>query len=126
MCKVSEIWFPLGIHELQQPKDKGEKLIFNNFDYFEFPVHPKYFAHDLFFGCGFYLSFLPIYTKVTSLALGQSFGCPGANEVTLKTLKNMDIWLTWIHLELIIQPQQNKTWMMRCFLLWYVFSKIEL
>ena len=35
--------------------------------------------------------------RVTSLALGQSYDCPNANDVTLN---DMGKWIIWIHKEL--------------------------
>ena len=51
--------------------------------------------------CGFIISslwchmiYLPIFFRVTSLALGQSWDCPSASEVTLKDMGKINLYLT--------------------------------
>ena len=48
-------------------------------------------------------SILPIFFKVTSLALGQSWDCPSASETTLKDMGK----IMWIPYEIMILPQQK-------------------
>ena len=56
-------------------------------------VHPNEYAHSLcfvVFWCVLVLIGFPISFRVTSLALGQSYDCPNASEVTLKDMDDMD------------------------------------
>ena len=58
-------------------------------------VHLKKCAHDLSFIVVWFKWILPISLRVTSLALGQSYDCPSAREVTLKDIvkKIISIWI---------------------------------
>ena len=51
-------------------------------------------CHLLYFVVVWYQSILSISIRVNSLALGQSYDCPSASEVTLK---NMGKCMTWIY-----------------------------
>ena len=60
-------------------------------------VYSKKYAHGSCFAvlcCGHILTDLPVSIRLTSLALGQSNGCPSASKATLI---NMSKFIIWIH-----------------------------
>ena len=62
-------------------------------------VYPKKYAHDFCFAvlcCGYTMTDFPISSRLTSLALWQSYDCPSASKATLM---NMDKYFMWIHYE---------------------------
>ena len=59
--------------------------------------------------CGYTLTYFPISTRLTSLALWQSNDCPSASKATLM---NMDKYFMWIHYERLHnhnKAKHNKT-----------------
>ena len=75
-------------------------------------VYPKKYAHGFCFAvlcCGYALTDFPISTRLTSLALWQSYDCPSASKATLM---NMDKYFMWIHYERLHnhnKAKHNKT-----------------
>ena len=75
-------------------------------------VYPKKYAHGFCFAvlcCGYTLTYFPISTRLTSLALWQSNDCPSASKATLM---NMDKYFMWIHYERLHnhnKAKHNKT-----------------
>ena len=58
--------------------------------------------------------YLPIFFKVTWLALGQPYGCPSASEVILKNMgKIHHYWTT-------TKPQQSRNWVHNSFDILYM------
>ena len=77
-----------------------------------YTVYPKKYAHGFCFAvlcCGYTLTDFPISTRLTSLALWQSYDCPSASKATLM---NMDKYFMWIHYERLHnhnKAKHNKT-----------------
>ena len=75
-------------------------------------VYPNKYAHGFCFAvlcCGYTLTYFPISTRLTSLALWQSNDCPSASKATLM---NMDKYFMWIHYERLRnhnKAKHNKT-----------------
>ena len=91
-------------NESQQSISNNHDKMMHFIQYFPMIMH---IIHALLcFGVFRCLPSLPIFVRLTSQALGQSYDCPSACEVNL-----MDIvkYITWIHYVMIIYPQQNQT-----------------
>ena len=80
-----------------------------------YPIEYTKYVHSVLSYCFMELRwicviFLPMYFRVTSQALGQSYDCPSASEVTLKDMNEIDQ----------NKPQQNannmhNSWDVLCF-----------
>ena len=76
----------------------------------QYTVHPKYYMYGLcfvVFCCG---KILPIFFKVTSLALGQSYDCPRASEATLKNMSKYAAYECTKNYEITTTKQSTTKW----------------
>ena len=62
-------------------------------EYIQIIMHTPDFVADM------YQLILPIYVRIISLALGQSYDCPSASEVILQ---DMGKWIIWNHWEQMV------------------------
>ena len=75
-------------------------------------VYPKKYAHGFCFAvpcCGYTLTYFPISTRLTSLALWQSNDCPSASKATLMNKDKYFMWNQYEQLHNHSKAKHNKT-----------------